>query len=338
MNIPPVSIAQRFRLAMLLLVGVVVVGATGFHFLEGWEWFDGFYMTLITMTTVGYGEVHPLSHVGKIFNVFLILASVIAGGFLVATATQAMLEFELGRMLGRRRMEREIAKLNNHYIICGAGRVGRTVARELRTSGAPFVVLEKEQPRAEWAIQENMPVIIGSASNEETLQRARIQHAAGLIAAVTSDAENLYIVLTARGMRPDLKIIARASEEEAAPKLIRAGATQVVSPYHFVGRRIAHLLLRPHVIDLIETAFGSERLDVQIEEVHVPENSPIVGKTLATADIRRKTGVLVLAMRHHDGTLTFNPDLDAAIQAGDCLIAIGGAEHLDKLEALAGIR
>jgi voltage-gated potassium channel len=216
--------------------------------------------------------------------------------------------------------------------------VGRTVAREFRTSGVPFVILEKEQPRAQWAIQENMPVIIGSASNEETLERARIQHAAGLIAAVTSDADNLYIVLTARGMCPNLKIIARASEEEAAPKLIRAGATQVVSPYHFVGRRIAHLLLRPHVIDLIETAFGNERLDVQIEEVHVPENSPIVGKTLASADIRRKTGVLVLAMRRSDGTLTFNPDLDASIKPGDCLIAIGGAEHLEKLEALAGIQ
>ena len=337
MDIRSVSITQRFRLALLLLLGVVIVGASGFHFLEGWPWFDGFYMTLITMTTIGYGEVRPLTMAGRVFNAFLIVGAVIAGGFLVATATQAMLEFELGRVLGRRRMEREISRLTNHYIICGAGRVGRTVARELRANSVPFVVLEKEPSRAEWAIQENIPVIIGSASNEETLQRARIEHAAGLIAAVTSDAENLYIVLTARGMRPDLKIIARASEEEAAPKLKRAGATQVISPYHFVGRRIAHLLLRPHVVDLIETAFGTERLDVQIEEIHVPENSPIVGKTLATADIRRKTGVLVLALRRHDGTLTFNPDLDAKIQAGDCLIAVGGAEHLDKLEALAGI-
>ena len=330
------NLAKRIRMALLLILGIFIVGATGFHFIEGWPWFDGLYMTLITMTTVGYGEIHPLSHTGRIFNVFLILASVLAGGFLVAAFTQAMLEFELGLVLGRRRMEREIAKLTGHYIVCGAGRVGRTVARELRANGAAFVVLEKEQPRAEWAIQENIPVIIGSASNEETLQRARIEHAAGLIAAVTSDAENLYIVLTARGMRPDMKIIARASEEEAAPKLLRAGATQVVSPYHFVGRRIAHLLLRPHVIDLIETAFGPDRLDVQIEEVHVPENSPIVGKTLATAEIRRKTGVLVLALKHPDGTLTFNPDLDAKIQPGDCLIAIGSADHLAKLETLAG--
>lgn len=330
------NLALRFRIALLLLVATFFVGVAGFRFIEGWPWFDGFYMTLITMTTVGYGEVHPLSHAGRVFNVFLILASVIAGGFLVATATQAMLEFELGIVLGRRRMEREIAKLTGHYIVCGAGRVGRTIAREFRARKVPFVILEKEQARAQWAMQEGIPVIIGSAAHEDTLARARIQQAMGLVAAVTSDPENLYIVLTAKGMREDLKIIARASEEEAVSKLIRAGASHVVSPYHFIGHRIVQLFLRPHVLDVLDTAFGSDRLDVQIEEVHIPENSPIAGQTLAGADIRRKTGVLVLALKHTDGTLTFNPDLDAKIQAGDCLIAIGGVEHLQKLESLAG--
>jgi voltage-gated potassium channel len=154
------------------------------------------------------------------------------------------------------------------------------------------------------------------------------------VAAVSSDADNLYIVLTARGMNPDLKIIARASEEEAAPKLLRAGASEVVSPYHFVGRRIAHLLLRPHVIDFIEAAFGNQRLDIQLEEVRVPEQSPLVGKTLAATEVRQNTGVLVLALKRLDGTLNFNPAPEAVIRPGDCLIAVGSADRLKKLETL----
>jgi voltage-gated potassium channel len=327
---------KRLRLAGLLILGVFVIGAAGFHFIEGWPWFDGLYMTLITMTTIGYGEVHPLSVAGKAFNAFLIVGAVLAGGFLVATFTQAMLEFELGKALGRRRMERDIAKLNGHYIICGAGRVGCTVARQFRARDIPFVIIEKEASQAQWAVEEGIPILIGSASQEDMLERARIKQAEGLVAAVTSDAENLYIVLTARGMSPGLKIIARASEEEATPKLLRAGATQVVSPYHFVGHRIVQLLLRPHVLDFIDTAFGTERLDMQIEEVLVPEGSPIANKTIADSEIRQKTGVLVLALKRADGTLAFNPSPDDLIRAGDHLIAIGGTDHLEKLEVLVG--
>lgn len=330
------TLRTRIRLALLLIATVLLTGVVGFHLIEGWPWFDGLYMTLITMTTVGYGETHPLSPTGKVFNVFLIVAAVLAGGFLVATGTQAMLEFELSNILGRRRMEREIAKLKDHYIICGAGRVGRTVARQFRARGIPFVLVEKEAARAQWALDEGIPVIIGTGATEDGLQKARIEHARGLVSAVTSDADNLYIVLTASGMRPDLKIIARASEEEAIPKLLRAGAAQVLSPYHFIGHRIVQLLLRPNVLDFIDTAFGTERLDIEIGEVRVPENSHLVGKSLAEADIRQTTGVLVLALKRANGSLDFNPAPEAAIRAGDCLIAIGSTEHLTRLESLAG--
>ena len=332
----PVDIRYRLRVAGLLILGIFVIGATGFHFIEDWPWFDGFYMTLITMTTVGYGEVHPLTLAGKVFNVFVILTAVLTGGFLVATFTQAMLEFELGRVLGRRRMEREIAKLNGHYIICGAGRVGRTVAREFRAREIPFVIIEKERVPAQWAVDEGIPILIGSASQEDILERARIRQAEGLVAAVTSDAENLYIVLTARDMCPNLKIIARASEEDATSKLMRAGATQVVSPYKFVGHRIAQLLLRPNVLDFIDTAFGTERLDMQIEEVLVPSGSPLANKSLADSEIRQRCGVLVLALKRADGSLNFNPAPDDTIRAGDHLIAIGSTDHLEKLETLVG--
>jgi voltage-gated potassium channel len=329
------TIQNRIRLSLIVLATVLLVGIVGFHYIEGWPWFDGLYMTLITMTTIGYGEVHSLTPAGRVFNVFLIVAAVMAGGFLVATGTQAMLEFELSSILGRRRMEREIAKLKDHYIICGAGRVGRTVARELRARGIPLVLVEKDAPRAQWALDEGIPVLIGTGATEEGLRKARIETARGLISAVTSDPDNLYIVLTASGMRPDLKIIARASEEEAIPKLLRAGAHQVLSPYHFIGKRIVQLLLRPNVLDFIDTAFGAERLDIEIGEVRVPDNSRLAGRSLAEADIRQQTGVMVLALKHVDNTLTFNPHPDTAIRPGDCLIAIGSADHLEKLESLA---
>ncbi|MGH9804080.1 MAG: potassium channel family protein [Candidatus Acidiferrales bacterium] len=328
------TIRSRLRLALALIAAVILAGAAGFHYIEGWPWFDGLYMTLITMTTVGYGETHALSLPGRVFNTFLIVGAVLAGGFLVATSTQAMLEFEFKEFLGRRRMERELAKLKDHFIVCGAGRVGRTVVRELRSRGEPCVLVEMDPAQAEWAVNEGIPVVIGSGHTEEVLQRARIEAAQGLVAAVTSDADNLYIVLTARGMNPNLRIIARASEDEATPKLRRAGASEVVSPYNFVGRRIAQILLQPHVIDFIETAFGTERMDIQIEEVEVPAGSPLAGSTLAAANIGQNTGVLVLALRHGNGTLSFNPAAETVIQPGDCLIAIGPTEPLKKLDAL----
>ena len=329
------TVHKRFSLAGLLLAGVVLLGASGFHYIEDWPWFDGFYMTIVTMTTVGYEETHPLSGAGKVFNSFLIVAAVMAGAFLLATFTQVMVEFELDKFVGRRRMQRELAKLNNHYIICGAGRVGRTVAREFRSHGVPFVFIETNEQSAQWAQNEGMAVVVGSATREEVLHEARIDHAQGLVAAVASDADNLYIVLTARGLKPDLTIVARASEEEALPKFKRAGATHVVSPYHFVGRRIARLFLRPHVLELIDNAFGSERLDMEIEEVPVAEKSALAGKTLADSEIRQKTGVMVLAVKLGDGRMHFNPAPDVVVHPGDCLIAIGAADHLEKLESLA---
>jgi voltage-gated potassium channel len=282
------SIRSRIRLALIFLCCVVAAGTSGFHFIEGWSWFDGFYMTLTTMTTIGYGEIHPLSHIGRWFNSLLIVAAVIGSGFTIATFSQALLQFEFRKGIGRRRMERELAKLSNHYIICGAGRVGRTVTRQLVARGQSCVIIEKNPERAQWAENEKIPVIIGNASSEENLRKARIEHAKGFVAAVSSDAENLYIVLTARGFRSDLKIIARASEEEATSKLLRAGATKVLSPYHFIGHRIAQLLLRPNVLDFIDTAIGTERFDIEIGEVQVRDGSQLVGKSFADAAIRQR--------------------------------------------------
>jgi voltage-gated potassium channel len=329
------SIRQRLTICLILLAAVVLSGSAGFHFLEGWGWFDAFYMTLTTMTTIGYGEIHPLSRAGRIFNSFLIVFAVFSGGFTIATFSQALLQFEFGKAFGRRRMERELAKLSGHYIVCGAGRVGRTVARELRARGQSVVFIEKEANRAEWAANERIPVILGNASSEECLKRAHIETAKGFVAAVGSDAENLYIVLTARGFRSDLKIIARASEEEATSKLLRAGASQVLSPYFFVGSRIAQLLLRPNVLDFIDAAFGTERLDVEIGEVRIDAKSQLVGKTLGDAAIRQQADVIILGVKPAEAALLFNPAPDTVIRASDTLIVIGADTQLKRLEALA---
>ena len=325
----------RIKLALILLVIVVLAGTLGFHIIEGWTWFEGFYMTLTTMTTIGYGEIHPLSHAGRVFNSFLIVTAVIASVFTLGAFSQALLEFEFGKVLGRRRMERELEKLSDHYIVCGAGRVGRTVTRELRARGQTCVVIERDPVRARWAEAEKIPVIIGNASSEENLQKAHIDRAKGFIAAVSSDAENLYIILTARGFRPDLKIIARATEEEAISKLLRAGASQVLSPYYFVGHRIVQLLLHPNVLDFIDAAFGTERLDIAVGEVKIPARSGLVGKKLSESGIREQANVIVLAVKGADGKTSFNPPPESIIRADDCLIVIGGDQQLKRLESLA---
>lgn len=330
------NVAKRLLLAISLLLFLVMLGTSGFHYIEGWSWFDGFYMTLTTMATVGYGEIHPLSHGGRVFNSFLIAASVIGAGFTIATFSQALIEFEFGNYFGKRRMEHELAQLKDHYIVCGAGRVGRTVVRELKARGEKCMIIEKDPVRARWAETEKIPVVVGIASSEENLAKAQIERAKGLVAAVSSDAENLYIVLTARGLSSTLQIIARASEEEATPKLLRAGATQVISPYFFVGRRIAQLFLRPNVLDFLDTAFGTERLDVEIGEVKVPEQSLLAGKKLSDAVIRQQAGVIVLAVKNAEGKMLFNPPENSQILPGDCLIVIGADAQLKKLESLVG--
>ena len=329
------SYRRRIQIALVILVIVLFVGSAGFHVIQGWTWFDSFYMTLTTMTALGYGEIEPLTRASRIFNSFLIVCSVTAVGFAIATISQALLEFEFGKTFGRRRMERELSKMSGHYIICGAGRVGRTVARQLRARDQAVVLVERDAARARWAEEEKIPVVVGNASSEENLRKARIDTAQGFVSAVGGDAENIYIVLTARGLRPDLKILARASEEEATSKLLRAGASQVLSPYHFIGHRMAQLLLRPNVLDFVDAAFGRERLDFEIGEVNISANSRLVGKKLGESEIPRQAGVIVLALRASDGTMKFNPPPESVIQAQDCLIVIGGDEQLRKLESLA---
>lgn len=331
---------RRLVLLALLLLGVVAAGTAGFVWIEGWPVFDGLYMTIITLTTIGYGETHPLSDRGRVFNVGLIVVGFTTLFALVGTLTQALIEFELGTYFGQRRMERQLGKLKDHFIVCGLGRVGRAVVREFDSAGVPYVIIESNPERARWAVTRDLLLVTGDATREEVLRQAGVERARSLIAAVAGDAENIYIILTARELNPGLKIVARAAEEEAEKSMRRAGADLIISPYSYTGHRLAQALLRPHVVDFLDTLMGplaGGDLKLQIEEVQVGERSGLAGHTLEEAQIRQSLGIIVLAVKKAGGAaLDFNPPPSARIDSGDWLIAMGQSENLKKLEVICG--
>jgi voltage-gated potassium channel len=325
--------SRHLRMIAVALVLLTLAGTAGFHWIEGWSWFDGLYMVVTTFTTIGYQEVHPLSPAGRAFNIVLILAGVSLVFLGIGSLTQALLEFELLSFFGRRKMEREIGKLSDHYIICGAGRVGRSAARELARRPAPFVIVEQNEAKAA-RLESDWLTFIGDATQEQTLREVHIERARGLIAATTTDATNLYIVLTARGLNAGLQIIARASEEDAEKHLLKAGANSVVSPYLFAGQRIAQSFLRPHVVSFLDTATTHLGMDLEIGEIPVTVSSPFAGKSIATSRMREEHGLIILAIKRPQ-RMEFNPSPEDRIEAGDRLIAMGQPSRLRRLEELS---
>jgi voltage-gated potassium channel len=327
-------ILTNLRIILLALLVVILIRTAGFHFIEGWPWFDGLYMVVTTLTTIGYQETHPLSHAGRIFNIFVIFAGVSLVLVTIGALTQALLEFELQSFFGRRRMEREIGRLSDHYIICGAGRVGRSAARELARRPVPFLIIEQNEAKAQRYTAENWLMMVADATQEQTLRDAQIDRARGLVAATTTDATNLYIVLTARALNAKLKIVARASEEDAEKHLLTAGADSVVSPYAFAGQRIAQSFLRPHVVTFLDTATTHLGVDLEIGEVYVSPASRFAGKTIEGSRIRQDRGVIILAIKREKG-MRFNLAPEDRIEPGDFLIAMGEPRELRQLEQSA---
>jgi voltage-gated potassium channel len=330
---------QKFRplkIVLVALIALTAAGTAGFHYIEHWGWFDSFYMVVITLSTVGYQEVHPLSFAGRIFCIALIVSGVALVFLMIGAATQALLEFELFKVFGKRRMERDIASLKGHYIICGAGRVGHSVAHELSRKPCPFIIVESDEKSAA-DLEPKWLALVGDAASEKTLRDAGIERAAGLVAATTTDATNIYIVLTARGLNPVLKIIARATEERAERHLRTAGADIVISPYAAAGHRIAQSFLRPHLLDFLDiTSDRSGANQMLIEEIRISPESPLAGMTVGSSGIHHKFGIMILAIRHADGNTRFNPEAPEPIQGNDHLIAMGATPQLTKLETLAG--
>ncbi len=329
----PIPGLRNLRVIFSLLLALVVVGTIGFHLIEHWSWFDSFYTVLITVTTIGTNS-EPMTEAGRAFSVFVIIVGVGLVFLAIGALASALLEFELHKVFGRRRMEREIARLKDHYIICGAGRVGRSVVRELIRNKVSYVIVDNNVEKMQ-KIDPTWLVVTGDATQEMALKQVNIAQARGLVAAATTDAINLYIVLTARTLNPKLKIIARASEDDAEKHLRTAGADIVLSPYTFVGHRIAQSFLRPNVIDFIDTATArNRRFDWEIEEIQVTSGSRFAGQTIAGSRIRQDMNVIVLAIKRASG-MRFNPAPEDKIEVGDFLIAMGEPDGLHRLEESA---
>jgi voltage-gated potassium channel len=328
------SAVRKLVYIFIALAAVAVIGTLGFHLIEGWSWFDSLYMVVITFTTVGYGEVHALSHAGRMFNIFLMLVGVGLVYFGIGAVTQTLMALELDKVFGRRKMERELDRISEHYIICGAGRVGRNAALELERSSVPFVVVESVGADVEK--EKTWLTVVGDATQEKVLRQAHIERAKGLVAATTTDATNLYIVLTARTLNPSLKIIARASEDDAAKHLRKAGADTVISPYTFAGHRIAQHFLRPNVVDFLDIAVGGDGKhgEMVIEEILVNGKSRLAGTTVGNSHIHHEFGIMVLAIKR-DGGPRFNPTANEPILGGDNLIVMGEAAKMPLLEKIA---
>jgi voltage-gated potassium channel len=312
----------------------LVMGTVGFTVIEGYPVFDAFYMTLITITTVGYAEIHPLSHAGRIFNSFLIFFGVTIMFFAIGAMTQSLIELELGEYFGKRRARRMIQKLDQHFIICGYGRVGRNAASELQRSGVPFVIVDVKPERVEKAMLAGMLAVAADATRDETLHAVGIDRARGLIAALATDAENLFVILSAKNLNRQLYVATRAGEEEAEAKLQRAGADAVFAPYTIAGYRLAQAVLRPHVFHFFDVATRSMGLDVDVEQVRVIETSEFASHSPEQTHIRRDLGVIVLAIRKSDGHMLFNPPAETILLGGDHLIVMGEPKNLRSLETM----
>jgi voltage-gated potassium channel len=329
-----VSQLRQFRGPLIVLVLVLALGVAGYTLIECWSFLDALYMTVITVTTVGYGEVHPLSPYGRIFTIVLIVTGTGAVLYTFTALFGWLVSTDWGERRRRQQMEERISRMRHHFILCGYGRVGRAVASVLRRERAPFVVVDVNQVSIAVAETEGLSVVYGDAASDDVLRRAGIERAQGLITAVDSDAENVYVVLSARGLRPDLLIVARATAEDAIKKLERAGATHVLSPYALAGQRMAMLAVRPAAVELVETLLYEGQQSLVLEEVKVQAGSALEGTIVGELRQRFPEGPVFVALRS-DGRLKPSPSNDYRLQANDTLVLVGSPEQLAEIEGLS---
>jgi voltage-gated potassium channel len=325
------------RLAIVLLVGVLAGGTAGYVVIEGWNAWDAFYMTVTTVATVGFREVHPLSLPGQVFTVIVIFCGVGTAFYTVTLLATIIVEGGLHRGFEKRRAARMLEQTKDHFILCGYGRIGSIIAAELHQQGVPLVVVERDPARVRQAIDRGWLALEADASREEVLAHAGIHRARGLIAAVGTDAENVFTVLTARVMRPDLFIIARVESDDAEHKLRRAGADRVISPYQIGATHMVQTALRPAVVDFVHLATSSERLDLSMEQVHIKNDSALANQSLVDAGIRQKFGVIVVGIKRAGGAMEFNPPPEAIMRPGDELVVLGRTEQVKALEKEKGV-
>ena len=322
------KLLNQVGLGLAILSVITILGTIFYSLVEDYSLLEAFYMTIITISTTGFKEVRPLSDTGKVLTIFIIISGVIAIAYTGGKAAQLIIETQLFR---RKRMSKQLGKLKNHYIVCGYGRMGREVCDTLVDNNELFVVIDSDQERIDELIEKGFLFIHGDGANDDTLIEAGIEKAKGLAAVVKSDAENIFITLSARELNKDLFVVARAIEERTESKLQKAGADRVVKPYELGGKRIVHLLLRPGVTDFIEGVARKKGMNINLEEILINDPCPLVGKTLAESPLRRELNVMVIAIYKSNGSFIYNPQSIEKIETGDKLIVIAETENLAKL-------
>ncbi len=330
---------RGLRLAVALLASVVAAGTAGYMLIEGWNAWDAFYMTITTITTVGFREIHnlePRPFAGQVFTAVLIVLGVGSALYTFSFLAALLVEGTLHQRFEERRRARMISKLTDHFILCGYGRIGTIIAAEFRREHVPYVVVERDAERVSRAMEAGELAVAADASSEEVLRRVGIDKARGLIAAVGTDAENVYTVLTARGMRPDLLIIGRAESDDSSRKLLRAGATRVILPYQIGAVQMAQTALRPAVVDFVQLATSSENLELAMEQISIAGSSSLAGRSILESSLRQRFGVIVVGIQRRSGRMEFNPPADATMQEGDQLVVLGEPGNLRALETAAG--
>jgi voltage-gated potassium channel len=333
--------ARRLAWIALYFAVVLVIGTVGYMLIDGWPALDALYMAATTVTSVGFMEVRPLSATGRAFTMVLIALGVVGLGLWWAAATALIVELDLGGVLRRRRVMREIQKLKNHFIVCGVGRMGHVVVNEIRKAGHPFVVIERDPARVALIRDDDpeAPVIEGDATREAILRQAQVGRARGLAACLAEDADNLLVCLTARDLNRRLPIVARAYHEESVDRLRRAGADHVISPNQTGGVRMAFSLIRPNVVSFLDCVISDAGIELRLEEARIPPGSHLVGRTLAEAKIPQRTGLIVLGLRRagDQGPPLYNPGPETRLEAGDVMIVLGGSDQVQQLREYVGV-
>lgn len=318
-------------ITILVCAFLFALGTAGYMLIEGWSMLESLYMTVITFSTVGFGEIRPLSSAGRAFTLILIVLGVGFVAYVIGNAIQFLVEGRIRLILGRHKLDKKINQLNDHYIVCGYGRMGRAFCRYLTQKHLQFVAIEKNTDRIPIMNEDGILYISGEATQEANLNKAGINRASNLIATLGTDADNVFLVLLARGLNPMLYVVARASQNAIKKPLYSAGANVVVSPFDVGARRMAHAILRPNVIRFLELAFADEGTDIHIEEVKVAASSTLVDVTLKDSEIPNTYNLIILSIVKADGTMLFNPSGDTGIRAGDTVVAVGCHDSLVKL-------
>jgi len=322
--------AQGPGFAVALLVSVVALGTVGYTAIEGWSLWRAFYVTVLGITTV---DLPPMSRDGQVFTVFLLVAGVGAALYTFTLLATVVVEGGLPKRLQRRHEARMLETITDHFIICGYGRIGSIVAEQFRRQRIPHVIVERDPERVQLALDHGALSVEADASREEVLKRVGIDRARGLVAVVGTDAENVYTVLSARVMRPNLFIISRAETDDATQKLKRAGADRVISPYQIGGMQIAQTALRPAVVDFVELATSADNIELAMEEITIAPRSPLSNRSIVEANLRQRYGVIVVGIQRHDRRMEFNPEPETRIESGDKLVVLGRPESLKRLES-----